>query len=71
MEFRLRDLDPAAVYSVTDLDAPERAVTVTGAQLMNEGLSASIRTLKSAVFVYAQVRRRSEARAPYGGANYR
>ncbi len=53
---RLRNLNPAVSYSVTDLDAPDRAVTMTGAELMGEGLSASVRLLESALFVYERVR---------------
>ena len=52
LELPLRNLDPEAAYSVTDLDAPDRAVTTTGAQLMDERLSASVRALESALFVY-------------------
>ena len=41
---------------MTDLDAPDRAVTTTGAQLIDEGLSASVRMLESALSVYEGVR---------------
>ena len=56
LELRLRNLNPAVSYSVTDLDAPDRAVKMTGAGLMGEGLSASVRLLESALFVYERVR---------------
>ena len=54
---RLTKLDPAVSYSVTDLDAPDRAVTTTGAQLMDEGLPTSVRALESALFVYQRAER--------------
>ena len=56
LALRLRSLDPEAAYTVTDLDAPGVAVTVSGAKLMGEGLSASVRALESALFVYERVR---------------
>ena len=51
-----QNLNPAVSYSVTDLDAPDRAVKMIGAELMGEGLSASVRLLESALFVYERVR---------------
>jgi len=36
--FRLEGLDSAATYTVTDLDAPQKSVRRSGAELMTEGL---------------------------------
>ena len=55
LELRLRNLESEAAYVVTDLDAPDRAVTVSGAALMGEGLSASVGAFESALFVYERV----------------
>jgi len=52
-EFTLRGLDPDAVYTVTDLDAPEQPVEMTGTELMEAGLPVGMESaLQAKVIVY-------------------
>jgi len=54
-QFRVRGLDPAAKYLVTDLDKANSPEMFTGAQLMNEGIEVKIETAPSAkIIIYAK-----------------
>jgi len=56
MLFPLRGLDPAAAYVVTDLDQPDKPVTVDGRKLMEAGLSVAMPAASQAgVIVYRRV----------------
>jgi hypothetical protein len=53
--FPLRGLDPAATYTITNLDAPEAPVELTGAALLAEGLPVSLtQAPQAAVILYAK-----------------
>jgi len=54
--FRLRQLDPYARYTVTDLDQPDSPQEMAGDRLMQEGLVASIRDKPgAALFTYRRI----------------
>ncbi len=53
MLFPLRGLDPAEAYVVTDMDHPEKPVTMNGRALLEDGLSVAIPAASQAgVIVY-------------------
>ncbi len=55
--FKLRGLDSAARYAVTDLDRPDEAQTLTGEELMKRGLLVTIRERPGAlVITYKEVK---------------
>jgi alpha-galactosidase len=55
-DMRLRGLDPAATYEVTDLDEGVQS-TVSGADLMQKGLHIKIAEVPgAAILVYKRVR---------------
>jgi len=55
--FKLRGLETAARYVVTDLDRPDEAQTLTGEELMKRGLLVTIREQPGAlVITYKQVK---------------
>ena len=54
--FKLRGLDPAARYSVTNLDFP-REINITGIELMEKGLLVSLKKQPdSALFIYNRLK---------------
>ena len=53
---RLRGLDPAARYEVTDLDA-QKPNTASGKELMQQGLSVEINEARgAAIIIYKKIR---------------
>jgi hypothetical protein len=51
MCFPLRGLDPQAGYVVTDMDQPDKPVTVNGRALLEEGLRVAIQVVSQAVVI--------------------
>jgi hypothetical protein len=47
----LRGLDPQAAYVVTDMDQPDKPVTVNGSTLQDEGLRVAIQAVSQAVVI--------------------
>jgi alpha-galactosidase len=50
-QFRLQGLDPAARYSLTDLDAHDQTAAHTGRELLEQGLAVSITNKPGAVVI--------------------
>jgi alpha-galactosidase len=59
--FRLAGLDPAATYTVTDLDAADKPVQRSGTDLMNDGLFVILPQQPQAAIITVE---RDELRAP-------
>ncbi len=53
---RFSGLDPDAEYEITDIDAPDKPLTLSGAKLMSEGIITAINeSPKAAVFKYKKI----------------